>query len=153
VLTVENLPGADVGIASFDPEVGGQVTDPNPTRTFALTGTLNDDGLDLEIGTPESDRESIEFTIVADPGVSTGLGGGGAFTAPGSNVQIIQIDMTPFTPFAGPATVEEGSDGSQRAEFFEEGDNYTIEWSAEETAEGGEPVGYVPLRSIGSWFA
>lgn len=148
VLTVENLPGADVGIASFDPEVGGEVTDPNPTRTFALTGTLNDEGLDLEIATPESDRESIEFTIVADPGVSAGLGGGGAFTAPGGNVQIIQIDMMPFTPFAGPATVEEGPDGSQRAEFFEEGDNYTIEWSAELAGSGGEPVGYAPVHPV-----
>ncbi len=148
VLTVENLPGADVGIASFDPEVGGEITDPNPTRTFPLTGTLEGDELTLEIETPEDDREPIEFTIIADPGVSAGLGGGGAFTAPGSNVQIIQIPMTPFTPFAGPATVEEGPDGSMRAEFFEEGDNYRIEWSAELAGGEGEPVGYVPVAPI-----
>lgn len=117
------------------------MTDPNPTRRFALTGTLEDDELTLEIATPEDERDPIEFTIVADPGVSAGLGGSGAFTAPGSNVQIIQIDMTPFTPFAGPATVEEAPDGSKRAEFFEEGDNYRIEWTAEEAAGEGEPVG------------
>jgi len=127
VLTVENLPGADVGIASFDPEVGGQVTDPNPTRTFELGGTLDEEGLTLEIATPEDEREPIEFTIIADPGVSAGLGGGGAFTAPGGNVQIIKIDMTPFTPFGGPATVEEGPNGALVAHYVEKGDNYEIE--------------------------
>ena len=85
--------------------------------------------------------------------MSAGLGGGGAFTAPGSNTQIIQIPMTPFTPFSGPAEVEENSDGSLRADFSERGDNYEVEWSAEESGEGGEPVGYRPIRAIGSWFA
>lgn len=129
VLTVEDLPGADVGIAAFAPEVGGQVTDLHPTRTYPLTGTLEGDGLTLEIATPEEEREldPIEFTIIADPGVSAGLDGGDVFTAPGSNVQIIKIDMTPFTPFGGfPATVEDGA-----VHFLEEGDDYRIEWDAE----------------------
>lgn len=143
VLTVENLPGADVGIASFDPEVGGQVTDPNPTRTYPLTGKLEGDELTLEIATAEEEREldPIEFTIVADPGVSAGLGGGGAFTAPGGDVQIIEIDMTPFTPFEGPATVVVGPDGPESASYFDQGDNYIVEWTAEpvESTEG-EPV-------------
>jgi len=153
VLTVEDLPGADVGIASFDPEVGGEITDPNPTRTFPLTGTLKDGELTLEIATPEEERDPIEFTIIADPGVSAGLGGGGGvFTAPGSDVQIIQIDMTPFTPFAGPAKVEDGPGGLKRADFSETGDNYEIEWTAEETASGGEPVGYAPATAH-AWLA
>ncbi len=129
VLTVEDLPGADVGIAAFDPEVGGRVTDPNPTRSYPLTGSLEGDGLTLEIATPEEERERdpIEFTIIADPGVSAGLGGGDAFTAPGGNVQIIKIDMTPFTPFGGfPATVEDNA-----VHFLEEGDGYQIKWDAE----------------------
>lgn len=143
VLTVENLPGADVGIASFDPEVGGQVTDPNPTRTYPLTGKLEGDELTLEIATAEEEREldPIEFTIIADPGVSAGLGGGGAFTAPGGDVQIIEIDMTPFTPFEGPATVVVGPDGPESARYFDQGDNYEVEWNAEVVDDSvGEPV-------------
>jgi hypothetical protein len=139
VLKVEDLPGANVGFASFAPEVGGEITDPNPTRTFPLEGRLDENGLTLEIATPEDERDPIEFTILADPGVSAGLGLGGAVLTSGG-VQIIKIDMKPFSPFLGPATLEEGPDGVQAAYFFEEGDNYLIEWEAT-FAEEAEPVG------------
>jgi hypothetical protein len=134
LLTVEDLPAADVGIAGFDPEVGGTITDPDPTPTFPLTGRLDGDELTLEIATPEEEREPIEFTILGDPGVSTGL-----VDSVGDEV-VIEIDMTPFTPFAGPATVEEGSDGMLFVDFFEEGSDYTIQWTAELSDTADEPV-------------
>lgn len=141
VLTVDNLPSVDVGIASFDPNVGGEITDPNPVRTFPLVGTLIGDELTLELGTPEDERPPIEFTIRADPGVSAGLGAGGTIIGAPGDEQIILIDMTPFSPFGDAATVEEGPDG-QEAHYLEVGDGYEIEWDAElSDSEGGEPVG------------
>jgi hypothetical protein len=127
-LTVEDLPSASVGIATFDPEVGGEITDPNPTRTFPLTGSLRDDFLTLEIATPVESRPTIEFTILADPGVSAGLSGV-PVTAPGG-VQIIKIEMVPFSPFGAPGEVEVGPQGPRSASASEVGDNYRLEWEA-----------------------
>ena len=144
LLTVANLPQVGVGIASFRPNVGGRITDPNPVRSFPLTGELTAEGLDLEIATLAADRPPIEFTIRADPGVSAGLAAGGQLDtlAGRDNVQVIKIDMTPFSPFAGPGIVEEGPQGPVAARFEEQGDDYSIEWQARRVGpanETGEP--------------
>lgn len=127
-LKVDDLPAVSVGIASFAPDVGGEITDPNPTRTFPLTGSLRDDFLDLEIATPVESRGSIEFTIRADPGVSAGLGG--VPVRSGEGVQVIRIEMVPFSPFGAPAEVDQGPLGPLSASTTEEGDNYRLEWEA-----------------------
>jgi hypothetical protein len=127
-LTVEDLPRVNVGIASFDPEVGGEVTDRNPRRTFPLTGSLANDFLTLELATPVDRRPVIEFTIRADPGVSAGLGG---VPISGGGGQVIRIDMVPFSPFGAPAEVESGPRGPRSASTSEEGENYRLEWKAE----------------------
>jgi hypothetical protein len=127
-LTVEDLPSASVGSAKFDPEVGGAITDPNPTRTFPLTGSLRDGFLTLEIATPVESRPTIEFTILADPGVSAGLGGV-PVTAPGG-VQVIKIAMVPFSPFGAPGEVKIGPQGPHSASTSEQGDNYRLQWEA-----------------------
>jgi hypothetical protein len=128
-LTVEDLPRVSVGVASFDPDVGGEVTDRNPRRTFPLTGYLRDDFLELELATPVELRPTIEFTIRADPGVSAGLGG--VPVPAGGGAQVIRIDMVPFSPFGAPADVESGPRGPISASTVEEGDDYRLEWKAE----------------------
>ena len=145
-LTVERLPEAEVGIAGFDPKVGGRVTDPNPTRTFPLEGELDEEELTLRIATPEDQRRQIRFTMRADPGVSAGLAAGGAMRmVPGGSgrVQVIDIDMMPFTPFSGPGTVELGPDGPVAASFHESDEDSLTDWTAERLAPEGdaEPVG------------
>jgi hypothetical protein len=127
-LTVDDLPRVNVGIASFDPDVGGDVTDRNPRRTFPLSGSLANDFLTLELATPVDLRPTIEFTIRADPGVSAGLGG---VPVSAGGAQVIRIDMVPFSPFGAPAEVESGPRGPRSASTSEEGENYRLEWKAE----------------------
>ncbi len=76
-----------------------------------------------------SDREPIQFTIQADPGVSAGIAGASVGAA-GIGTQVIEIDMTPFSPFAGEADVRERSAGFPEARFEDKGDGFAIEWSA-----------------------
>ena len=137
-LTVENLPSLSVGAASFSPKVGGKITDLNPKRKFPLVGILNGDQLTLAIATPDEARPSIEFTIRADPGVSAGFGG---MTVPGGaagigEMQVIKIDMKPFTPFSGPGKVEKRPNGPYAASYDARGNNWSAEWSARQM--GGE---------------
>lgn len=141
VLTVSGLPDLSVpgvgGVsAAFDPEVGGEITDPDPTRIFPLVGVLDGDGLVLGMVSGE-EPEPIEFTIRADPGVSAGFDVGGAGSVGvdggGSGTIAYVIDMTPFTPFADSdiAGVEKRPGGPYAAHFEFSGDNkLAIEWSA-----------------------
>lgn len=141
VLTVSGLPDLSVpgvgGVsASFDPEVGGEITDPDPTRIFPLVGVLDEDGLVLGMVSGE-EPEPIEFTIRADPGVSAGFDVGGAGSVgvegEGSGAIVYSIEMTPFTPFADSdvAAVEKRPGGPYAAHFEFSGDNkLAIEWSA-----------------------
>jgi hypothetical protein len=135
-LTVENLPSMSLGSVSFNPKVGGKVTDLNPKRKFPLVGVLKDDQLTLEVATPESARPPIEFTIRADPGVSAGFGGmtmpGGAAGIGGGDV--IRIAMKPFSPFNGAGKVEKRPSGPYAASFSARGSNWAIEWSARQMA-------------------
>lgn len=140
-LTVEGLPSLNFpgfgGIsAGFDPEVGGEITDEDPTRVFPLVGVYNDDdGLTLAMVAGE-EPPPIEFTIRADPGVSAGFDVGGAgsvgIEGEGSGTIAYEIEMAPFTPFADTdhAEVEKRPGGPYAAhfEFSEEG--VAIEWSA-----------------------
>lgn len=137
-LTVENLPSVSAGSVSFNPKVGGKITDLNPKRKFPLVGVLNGDMLQLAIATPEPARQKIEFTIRADPGVSASMGG---VTMPGGaagvgEMQVIKIDMMPFSPFGGPAKVEKRPGGPYAASFESRTDNSSVEWSARQM--GGE---------------
>jgi hypothetical protein len=137
-LTVDNLPSASAGSVSFSPKVGGKITDLDPRRTFPLVGVLDNDGLTLAIATPEAQRQPIEFTIRADPGVSAGLG---PVTLPGGAAgigekDVIRIPMKPFTPFNGAGKVEKRPSGPFAARFDARGGNWAIEWSARQM--GGE---------------
>lgn len=143
-LKVENLPSVSMGMFSFNPSVGGRVTDLNPKRRFPLVGVLALEGeqgqLALEIATPEDTRPKIEFTMRADPGVSAGLGGG-LVTIPGGaagvgEVTVRRIDMKPFSPFGGPAKVEKRPGGPFAARYEDRAEKYSIEWSARQA--GGE---------------
>lgn len=141
VLTVDGLPSFSVpgvgGIsAAFDPEVGGEITDEDPTRIFPLVGLYTEaDGLILAM-VPGEDPEPIEFTIRADPGVSAGFDVGGAGSVgvegEGSGTIAYEIDMTPFTPFgeAEFAEVEKRPGGPYAAHFELTGDTFVVEWSA-----------------------
>ena len=133
-LIVKGLPSVSVGVVSFNPEVGGEITDLNPTRKFPLTGTLHNGRLSLEIATPEKDRQSIEFTIRADPGVSAGIPAGKlSVGVPGNGIGktgVIEIPMTPFSPFAGAAEVEKRPSGPFAASFEKGEETWSIQWSA-----------------------
>lgn len=127
---------------SFQPKVGGKMTDLDPTRTFPLVGILDDDNLTLMIATPEEKRETLDFTIRGDAGVSGSMGLGESADASvgidGGNAQliVIEIDMTAFSPFNGAAPVEKRAGGPYAARFEEKGEEYAIEWSARQI--GGE---------------
>ena len=143
-LIVMNLPNVTVpapggASVSFEPKVGGKMTDLDPTRTFPLVGVLDGEELTLMIATPEDERESLEFTIRGDAGVSGGMGiGGGSVGMSGGNAQltVIEIDMTPFSPFGGPAPVEKRAGGPYAAKYEDKGEDYAVEWSARQI--GGE---------------
>jgi hypothetical protein len=141
VLTVEGLPSLSFpgvgGIsAGFDPEVGGEVTDEDPTRVFPLVGVYSDDdGLTLAMVAGE-EPDPIEFTIRADPGVSAGFDVGGAgsvgIEGEGSGTIAYEIEMAPFTPFdaSDHAEVEKRPGGPYAAHFEFDGEDIAIEWSA-----------------------
>ncbi|MEX0683250.1 MAG: hypothetical protein WD904_06045 [Dehalococcoidia bacterium] len=141
VLTVDGLPNLSLpgvgGVsAAFDPEVGGEITDEDPTRVFPLVGLYTEgDGLILAM-VPGEEPDPIEFTIRADPGVSAGFDVGGAgsvgIDGEGSGTIAYVIDMTPFTPFGSAdfAEVEKRPGGPFAAHFEFNDDTYAIEWSA-----------------------
>lgn len=137
-LRVENLPSVNVGVASFAPSVGGKITDLNPKRKFPLIGFTDGQKLALAIATPEEAREKLKFTMRADSGVSGSMGGvsmSGAAAGVGS-VQIMEIPMTPFSPFTEPGTVTKRPGGPYAANYEERAENLAIEWSARQA--GGE---------------
>lgn len=144
-LTVDNLPNVTVpapggSSVSFNPEVGGTMTDPDPTRRFPLVGVLEGEELTLAIATAEGDRAPLEFTIRADAGVSGGMPIGGASVdglSPGDTQVIVQeIEMTPFSPFNASVAVKKRPGGPFAVHFEDKGDNFGIEWSARQM--GGE---------------
>lgn len=151
LLTVDGLPdfsapGVGGVSVSFNPEVGGELTDADPTRVFPLVGVYSDDeGLILAmVGWEEADP--LEFTLRADPGVSAGFDVGGAGTVgiegEGAGTIAYEIDMTPFTPFgdADYAEVEKRPGGPYAAHFEVEGDNYAIEWEAVQASSDTQTV-------------
>lgn len=142
-LKVMNLPQVTVpapgGNFTFAPEVGGKLTDPNPRRRFLLVGVFDGKKLTLAFAMPEDDRGSLEFTLRADPGVSVGMGVGGAgVNVPGGGVGtlVYKIEMTPFSPFGPPVPVEKRESGPFAARHEDSGENYAIHWSARQI--GGE---------------
>lgn len=154
VLTVSGLPNLSVpgvgGVsANFDPEVGGEVTDEDPTRIFPLVGVLDDDGLVLGMVVGD-EPETIEFTIRADPGVSAGfdVGGAGSVGIDGEGAGTIAyvIDMAPFTPFSDSdvASVEKRPGGPYAAHFELSEDNLAIEWSAVQESSDVQSVTITP---------
>ena len=140
-LTVDNLPSAALPLpgatVTFDPEVGGTITDPDPTRRFPLVGRLDDEeGLILAIATAEGDRPSLEFTFTADAGVNV-TADAGVNVAPNTGVTVQKMDMTPFSPFTDSGgVIEKRPDGPFAVHFEDQGENYAIEWSARQM--GGE---------------
>lgn len=139
LLRVDDLPSLSIpaggfGSVSFDPEVGGKLTDPDPTRVFPLVALSTDDGLVLAMVAGE-DPAPLEFTIQADPGVSAGLTGGGAgigVEGQGSGSIVQLIDMTPFSPFGSQdmGEMEKRPGGPYAVHFEVAEDSWTIEWSA-----------------------
>lgn len=143
-LTVDNLPNVTVpvpgGSVSFNPEVGGTMTDPDPTRRFPLIGVLEGGELTLAVATAEGDRAPLEFTIRADAGVSGGMAIGGGSVgglSPGDTQVIVEkIDMTPFSPFNTSVAVEKRPGGPYAVHYEDKGESFAIEWSARQM--GGE---------------
>jgi len=140
-LVVSGLPKisapAPGGTIKFNPTVGGQLTDPNPTRRFPLVGTFTDKGLNLEFGTPEAEREALEFTIRADAGISGAMKLGGI--GMGSNqanaqLTVLTVDMVPFSPFGTVGVVARRPNGPHAARMETKGDSYAIEWKAKQVA-------------------
>ena len=136
-LTVEDLPNVTApvpgGSVSFQPKVGGKLTDLDPRRTFPLVGSYQDGELTLEIATAESERPPLEFTLRADAGISgsvsvgpVGVGGLGG----DASVIVHKIDMTPFSPFSAPVPVQKRAGGPFAARFEESSQHHAIDWSA-----------------------
>jgi hypothetical protein len=117
--------------------------------------------LDAEARGEQASDRPLQFTIRADPGVSGGFEGaagkmnykdgkvtaetkgGGEFSTDAPDVNekmsetVIQVPMTPFSPFNdSPAKVEKRPSGPYAASFEEKGSNYSIVWSAKQM--GGE---------------
>lgn len=129
-----SLPAGGFGSVSFDPEVGGKLTDEDPTRIFPLVGVHTDAGLVLAMVSGE-EPAPLEFTLQADPGVSAGISGGGAnigVDGEGSGAIVQVIDMQPFSPFGDQdvAAVEKRPGGPYAAHFEIAEDSWAIEWSA-----------------------
>ena len=129
-----SLPAGGFGSVSFDPEVGGKLTDEDPTRIFPLVGVHTDGGLVLAMVAGE-EPAPLEFTLQADPGVSAGISGGGAnvgVDGEGSGAIVQVIDMQPFSPFGDQdiAEVEKRPGGPHAAHFEIAEDSWTIEWGA-----------------------
>ena len=139
LLKVDNLPKVSAGIASFDPEVGGKLTDLDPKRRFDLAGYCNGQKLAVDLATPEGQRKSLEFSFRADPRVSASLGVG-PMTVPsgklGDAVTFMKMQMMPFSPFLSPGTVEKRPGGPFVASVDEHSDKYAINWTAHQV--GGE---------------
>ena len=139
LLTVDGLPSLSVpagglGSVSFDPEVGGKLTDEDPTRIFPLVGVHTDAGLVLAM-VPGGEPAPLEFTLQADPGVSAGISGGGVnigVDGEGSGAIVQVIDMQPFSPFGDQdiADVEKRAGGPYAAHFEIAEDSWAIEWGA-----------------------
>lgn len=149
VLTVRGLPQVSVPLAgasvTFAPKVGGKVTDLDPRRRFPLVGIYRPDEktLTLQIATPQEEREKIEFTLRADPGVSAGIKG---VTVPGGGAGAVvqKIPMTPYSPLGAPAPVERREGGPYAARYEESGDRYALEWSAHQVREESRPLELTP---------
>jgi len=140
-LTVKNIPQMTVpipgGSITFAPEVGGQLTDLDPRRRFAIVGVLSDNNeLTLKIALEESDRQPLDFTIRSDVGISAGIVGSAGVGGAQYRERIRKIDMVPFSPFNGSAAVEVPADGVYAAHFEEKGENYAIEWSTHKVRDG-----------------
>lgn len=138
-LVVEDLPSVSVPTpggtsVSFNPEVGGTMTDLDPTRKFPLVGFYHEGVLVLEIATPEADRPPLEFTIRADAGISGSMSVGpvgiGDVASGNAQIYVEKIEMTPFSPFDAGATVEKRASGPFAVSYENKGDNFSIEWSA-----------------------
>jgi len=143
-LKVDGLPNVSApvpgGTISFAPEVGGTLTDLDPTRRFPLVGIFDGETLVLAVATPEADREPLEFTIRADAGISGGLDVGrasvGGLSAGEAQIIIHKIDMTPFSPFGAAVPVEKRPGGPFAVSYEDRGESHVIEWSARQM--GGE---------------
>ena len=137
---------------SFQPKVGGKMTDLDPTRTFPLVGVLDGESLTLMIATPEGDREKLDFTIRGDAGVSGGMGIGKISVDLGEgDVQliVIPIEMTPFSPFNGAAPVVKRAGGPYAAKFEAKGETFAIDWSARQIGgEKREPMEMTPEMEL-----
>ena len=144
-LKVENLPQVSAGFVSFNPDVGGKVTDPDPRRRFPIVG-FYDPAEQVLVMTAVVDSTSpkIEFTLRGDPGVSGGMSAGSGFGdsygfsgSPGAGVVVQKIPMTPWSPFGeSGASVRKRPGGPYEARYEEGGDDYKIQWSARQM--GGE---------------
>lgn len=136
VLTVENLPSVSAGQVSFNPKVGGKVTDLDPTRKFPLVGFFDGSVLKLALGVPADARKTIRFVIRADPGVSAGIGPVGIDASGASGAQsdrlTIDIDMVPFSPFYGDPPVKKRPGGPFAAEYSQRSETLVVEWTAKQ---------------------
>lgn len=160
VLTVEGLPNFSApgigGISvSFNPEVGGELTDEDPTRIFPLVGHYSaGDGLILAM-VPGEEAPPMEFTLRADPGVSAGfdVGGAGSIGIEGQGTGTIayEIDMVPFTPFGSAdfAEVVKRPGGPYAAHFEFVDETYAIEWSTVQESSDVQSVTITPeMQSV-----
>lgn len=138
-LVVVGLPSVSVPVpggagVSFNPEVGGTMTDLDPTRKFPLVGVYDEGTLLLNIATPEADRPPLEFTIRADAGISGSMSVGpvgiGDVASGNAQIYVEKIEMTPFSPFDTGAVVEQRASGPYAVAYESKGDNFSIEWSA-----------------------
>ncbi|MGH7558504.1 MAG: hypothetical protein ACREMD_12150 [Gemmatimonadota bacterium] len=144
-LRVDNLPQVSAGFVSFNPEVGGKVTDPDPRRRFPIVGFYDVEDQKLVMtAVLDSTSPKIEFTLRADPGVSAGMSASSGFGdsygfsgSPGAGVIVQKIPMTPWSPFGDSgAEVQKRPGGPYEARYEERGENYSIQWSARQM--GGE---------------
>lgn len=144
-LKVENLPQVSAGFVSFNPEIGGKVTDPDPRRRFPIVGFYDPGEQKLEMtAVVDSTSPKIEFTLRADPGVSGGMSASSGFGdsygfsgSPGAGVIVEKMPMTPWSPFGeSGAEVRKRPGGPYEARYEEHGDDYQIQWSARQM--GGE---------------
>jgi hypothetical protein len=155
LLTVVDLPSISVpvpalGSVSFDPEVGGKLTDKDPTRIFPLVGVYDNGALTLEMVAGE-EPDPLEFTLQADPGVSAGLTGGGLGVSSGIDTGglVYVIDMRPFSPFGIAADAEKRPGGPYAAHYEEQGDSFSIEWTATQQSSDVQSVTITPeMQSV-----
>jgi len=133
-LTVKNLPQS-TGLVTFAPEIGGKVTDPDPSRRYPLEGRYADGGMVLKALIAD-DAAPIMFTYRATAGLGIDVTGGQVAVGGGGTEMVNageiseEMPMTPFDPFVAAGEVMKRPNGPHVARHESRTEKRSVQWTA-----------------------